>query len=265
MRLSRWRILSRPACLALSIVLFGGASDAVAAWSGAARSAHPGAQPVASAHKRRCISSRRTKTQAGAKAADVVVGLGTSSSSSSSAAWAWGWGWKPGPYFSGSSEQAKQSTRRCAAAKHKTPARHGISTSTPTSGPAGTIPSGSGTPGAPVQATTPAGEAPAESGKTIGSPPVVSHVQVISVEYHYTLSKTTVPAGKVAFDFVNDGQDEHNLNVLSGEGSLTGSFPNTVSKGVRDQTIEMRAGTYTLFCSLPEHEAKGMKATLTVQ
>jgi plastocyanin len=88
---------------------------------------------------------------------------------------------------------------------------------------------------------------------------------VTSVEYHYTLSKTTVPAGKVAFDFVNDGQDEHNLNVLSGEGSLTGSFPDTVSKGVRDQTIEMRPGTYTLFCSLPEHEAKGMKATLTVQ
>jgi plastocyanin len=88
---------------------------------------------------------------------------------------------------------------------------------------------------------------------------------VTSVEYHYTLSKTTVAAGKIAFDFVNNGQDEHNLNVLSGEGSLKGSFPDTVSKGVRDQTIEMRPGTYTLFCSLPEHEAKGMKATLTVQ
>ena len=90
-------------------------------------------------------------------------------------------------------------------------------------------------------------------------------MQVTAVEYHFTLSRTTVPAGKVDFDFVNAGQDEHNLNVLSGEGSLTGSFPNTVSKGVRDQTIEMRHGTYTLFCSLPEHEAKGMKATLTVE
>jgi uncharacterized cupredoxin-like copper-binding protein len=27
----------------------------------------------------------------------------------------------------------------------------------------------------------------------------------------------------------------------------------------------MRPGTYVLFCSLPEHEAKGMRATLTVR
>jgi plastocyanin len=182
---------------------------------------------------------------------------------SSSAAWAWGWGWRSGPYFTGSSEQAKKIARRCAAGKQKTKARHGISTSAPTTGPAGSTPSGA--PSTPAEATTPAGEAPAIPGETAGSPPVLTHIQVTSVEYHYTLSKTTVPAGKVAFDFVNDGQDEHNLNVLSGEGSLTGSFPDTVSKGVRDQTIEMRPGTYTLFCSLPEHEAKGMKATLTVQ
>jgi plastocyanin len=135
-------------------------------------------------------------------------------------------------------------------------------TSAPTTGPAGST---SATPGAPAETTTPAGEAPAAPGETTGTPPIISHVQVTSVEYHYTLSRTTVPAGKVAFDFVNDGQDEHNLNVLSGEGSLTGSFPDTVSKGVRDQTIEMRPGVYTLFCSLREHEAKGMKATLTVQ
>jgi plastocyanin len=34
---------------------------------------------------------------------------------------------------------------------------------------------------------------------------------------------------------------------------------------VRDQQVELRPGTYTLFCSLPEHEKKGMKATLVVE
>jgi plastocyanin len=66
-------------------------------------------------------------------------------------------------------------------------------------------------------------------------------------------------------EFVNDGQDEHNLNLTSGEGALAGSFGNTLSEGVRDQEMELRAGSYTLFCSLPEHEKKGMKATLTVE
>jgi plastocyanin len=261
MRLAGVRSIPRLACLAASIALFGGATGAVA--SGSIVRAHSGATSAAAADKRRCASSRTTGKHSGARAPRSArsVDLGTGWS----AAWAWGWAWKSGPGFNGSIEHAVKGHRRCPVGKHKTSARHGVSTSTPTTGPAGTTPVGSGSPSTPAETTTPAGEAPATPGETPTSPPVVTHIQVTSVEYHYTLSKTTVPAGKVAFDFVNDGQDEHNLNVFSSEGSLTGSFPDTVSKGVRDQTIEMRPGTYTLFCSLPEHEAKGMKATLTVQ
>lgn len=74
-----------------------------------------------------------------------------------------------------------------------------------------------------------------------------------------------MPAGKVIFEFVNRGEDEHNLNVLPAEGSAAGSFSDTASGGVSDQAMILRAGTYTMFCSLPEHEQKGMKATLVVQ
>ena len=80
-----------------------------------------------------------------------------------------------------------------------------------------------------------------------------------------TLSRTTVPHGKVIFQFVNSGEDEHNLNVAAGEDSLAGSVPNTPSKGVRELEVELRPGSYTLFCSMPEHEKKGMKATLVVE
>jgi plastocyanin len=100
---------------------------------------------------------------------------------------------------------------------------------------------------------------------TTAEPPSVPHVQVTAVEYSFTLSRSTVPAGKVIFEFVNNGQDEHNLNIASPKGELASSFANTQSRGVHDQTVEMRAGTYVLFCSLPEHESKGMKATLVVQ
>jgi plastocyanin len=94
---------------------------------------------------------------------------------------------------------------------------------------------------------------------------VVPRVQVTAVEYSFTLSRTTVPAGKVILEFVNKGQDEHNLNALGGEGELAGSFANEPANGVNDQAMILRAGSYTLFCSLPEHEQKGMKATLLVQ
>ena len=91
------------------------------------------------------------------------------------------------------------------------------------------------------------------------------HVQVSAVEYSFSLSRTTVPAGQVVLEFVNDGQDEHNLHLEGGEGPLAESIGNTPSKGVSDLHLEMRPGSYTLFCSLPMHEARGMKATLTVE
>jgi plastocyanin len=90
-------------------------------------------------------------------------------------------------------------------------------------------------------------------------------VQVTAVEYSFTLWRTTVPAGKVMLEFVNHGQDEHNLNALNAEGQLAGSFENTPANGVRDLQVQLRRGSYTLFCSLPEHEQKGMKATLVVE
>jgi plastocyanin len=110
----------------------------------------------------------------------------------------------------------------------------------------------------------PGGEAGEEAGEGL-EPPSIPHVQVSAVEYAFTLSRTTVPAGKVIFQFVNNGQDEHNLKIALSEGALAGSFANTPSKGIGDLQLEIQPGVYTLFCSLPTHEQKGMKATLTVE
>ncbi|HEY2718229.1 MAG TPA: cupredoxin domain-containing protein [Solirubrobacteraceae bacterium] len=98
-----------------------------------------------------------------------------------------------------------------------------------------------------------------------GEPPALPHVQVSAVEYAFTLSRATVPAGKVVLQFVNDGQDEHNLKVAPAEGPLAGSFETAPAKAVSNLTLELHPGSYTLFCSLPTHEQKGMKATLTVE
>jgi plastocyanin len=163
---------------------------------------------------------------------------------------------------------ASHGHKRCS---HKP--RHGTSSTSPTAGPAPEAGAGPGAgtnealapalPGAPGPAQ--GGSGSPGSGEEAGGPPSIPHVQVVAVEYHYTLSRTTVPAGKVALQFVNNGQDEHNLNVLSGEGETEAAFPKTLSHGMRETTVSLRKGSFTLFCSLPEHEAKGMHATLTVQ
>ncbi len=95
-----------------------------------------------------------------------------------------------------------------------------------------------------------------------------AHVQVTAEDsngYRFVLSRASVPAGQVVIEFVNHGEDEHNLNVKPGEGTVEGSLPNTAPKAHPSLSVDLRAGSYTLFCSLPGHEAKGMKATLTVE
>jgi plastocyanin len=128
--------------------------------------------------------------------------------------------------------------------------------------PAVVGPGGSeGAPAGPTTGPPGEGETPASTGP--------AHVQVTAEDteaFRFVLSRATVPAGKVEIEFVNHGQDEHNLNAEeTSEGSVVGSIPNTAPNAHPTVTLDMRAGSYTLFCSLPGHEAKGMKATLTVE
>jgi plastocyanin len=118
-------------------------------------------------------------------------------------------------------------------------------------------------PATPVDKEPPA-EAPAAP-----APAAPTHVEITAEDteaFRFVLSRPTVPAGKVILEFVNHGQDEHNLNAVGPtENSVAGSLPNTPSNSHLSLTVDLRPGSYTLFCSLPGHEAKGMKATLVVE
>ncbi|HEY5286275.1 MAG TPA: plastocyanin/azurin family copper-binding protein [Solirubrobacteraceae bacterium] len=101
-------------------------------------------------------------------------------------------------------------------------------------------------------------------------PVAPTHVEVTAEDgegFRFVLSRSSVPAGKTIIEFVNHGQDEHNLNAAEGkEGEeVVGSLPNTPANDHSSLTVDLKPGSYTLFCSLPGHAAKGMKATLTVE
>ena len=167
---------------------------------------------------------------------------------------------------------ATHRARRCPASRRRKAATAAPTTPSPAT-PLVTAGTGGASAPAPTLSATPLAPAlPSQSAETGGTPeggevepPSVPHVQVSAFEWGFSLSRTRVPAGKVVLELVNDGQDEHNLNAAPEEGPLTGMVENTPAKGVRDLTLEMSPGSYTLFCSLPTHEQKGMKATLTVE
>jgi plastocyanin len=117
-------------------------------------------------------------------------------------------------------------------------------------------------------ADTPTGDTAAPV--TAPAPPAAAappaRLQVTAREWSLTLSRATLPAGSVIAELVNRGEDGHDLHIRPAAGGADVlALPETASLDVLDSdATAIPAGTYTIYCSLPGHEAAGMHATLTV-
>jgi hypothetical protein len=84
--------------------------------------------------------------------------------------------------------------------------------------------------------------------------------------FSFSLSRLYVVSGEVTVELNNQGQDRHNLNVR-----LEGSADPPLEVGEagpgesRVARLDLPAGDYKLFCSLPQHEEWGMKVDLEVR
>jgi plastocyanin len=73
----------------------------------------------------------------------------------------------------------------------------------------------------------------------------------------------TATAGEVTIEAVNDSSAPHNLHLLDSTNTDLGIKLDIPVKGrSADTTLTLKAGTYTIICTIPGH--RGMKATLTV-
>ena len=91
-------------------------------------------------------------------------------------------------------------------------------------------------------------------------------LQVISGEFFLNLSKAEVLAGDVRVEFNNAyAEDTHDLHVIrkNGDGESY-AFGELQAGEVEAKTLNLKAGTWQLFCALPEHAQKGMSANLKV-
>jgi plastocyanin len=102
----------------------------------------------------------------------------------------------------------------------------------------------------------PAAAKPAES------PP--DRVLVRGSEFNLTLSKTKVTPGRVIVQFLNDGEDPHDLRIarVGGDGAEFG-FGEVGPGEYQNLDARLRKrSTYVLWCSLSDHRELGMEATL---
>jgi plastocyanin len=91
----------------------------------------------------------------------------------------------------------------------------------------------------------------------------VVEIDVSSSGFSFVKTSATAQAGPVVLRSKNPQSVGHDISIKGNGIDMTG---NVVSNGGVSQVVipNLKAGTYTYYCSVPGHEAAGMKGTLTV-
>jgi plastocyanin len=96
----------------------------------------------------------------------------------------------------------------------------------------------------------------------VGPPP--ARVQVVAREFSFVLSRQSIKAGWATIELRNAGQDAHDLRMRRVGGARVYAWPVTQAGAVVDETLKLLPGRYLLYCSIADHRALGMSATLIV-
>jgi hypothetical protein len=92
-----------------------------------------------------------------------------------------------------------------------------------------------------------------------------ARVQVAADEFRYSLSRPSIKAGPAIVQLVNYGEDEHDLRLRRAGGTRTYRVGKIRPGGLAELEARLLPGRFTLWCSLADHRARGMSATLFVR
>jgi hypothetical protein len=97
--------------------------------------------------------------------------------------------------------------------------------------------------------------------------PAPARVQVRGSEFNLTLSKTKVKPGRAIVQFLNSGEDPHDLRLqrlgpAGAEGPELGLGEVEPGEYANLDTRLRKRSSYVLWCSLLDHRELGMEATL---
>jgi uncharacterized cupredoxin-like copper-binding protein len=99
-----------------------------------------------------------------------------------------------------------------------------------------------------------------EATTTAPAKPAATKVPVSETEFKITLGSTDLKAGEITFEAKNDGKIPHDL-AIKGTSDKTKLIP---AGGTAELKVTLKAGKYELLCTVPGHEAAGMKLNITV-
>jgi uncharacterized cupredoxin-like copper-binding protein len=97
---------------------------------------------------------------------------------------------------------------------------------------------------------------------TTATTQAAENVTASETEFKIALQPGSVSAGRVTFDVKNDGKIPHDL-VVEGNG-IEERTPILDAGESKTLTVDLKPGTYDLYCSVPGHKQAGMDLKLTV-
>ena len=98
-----------------------------------------------------------------------------------------------------------------------------------------------------------------------GTVPANPNLTVIGEDIHFDQKAYTAPSGDVAVKYENQGLQGHSMLFRDANGDKVSGFRLVAAPGKTvGGTVKLPAGTYTMYCDIPGHEAAGMHATVTV-
>ena len=98
------------------------------------------------------------------------------------------------------------------------------------------------------------------------APRPTARLQVSADEFRLALSRSAVRAGPAIIGLVNFGEDDHDLALRRRAAGARTWKVRTVKPGAfRERQLRLAAGRYQLWCTIADHRALGMRATLRVR
>jgi plastocyanin len=100
----------------------------------------------------------------------------------------------------------------------------------------------------------------------LAATPPPGRVQVVATEFQFELSRQSVKTGRVIIQLVNYGEDPHDLYVKRiAANARTFKTADVLPEHHTDLNLRLGPGRYQLWCSIADHRARGMRATLTIR
>jgi plastocyanin len=133
-------------------------------------------------------------------------------------------------------------------------------------------------PPAPTTSPTSGGSTSPSGGSTSPTPTPEPEANAVSITandrsmpYTFIPSRKVVRPGALTVQLINKGEDEHTMDMEkvgagnAPEGPIILATAAPSDSQSTPTTVTVEAGTYRLWCTLPNHAAMGMETTITVE